>query len=243
MKIEFRITPEEKRIIDKIRSKSAFLSKFGDVIQGITPYDSYQGQSKEIIESRAYHFDFKKDSSCGKWLEGKNLNRYTITWDNKWLSYGDWLAAPREKRFFEGRRILFREVPGKGRRIQASIADEEYYYGHSISPFKPFDQHLQDLEYILGVVNSKLISWYGNLTLSNFGKEVFPKLNPNDIKELPIPSDFGEYQVISTIVKKIILSKDKDSKIDTSELENEIEVNLYKIYNISEDEIKLIEKK
>lgn len=243
LKIEFRITPEEKRIIDKIRSKSAFLSKFGDVIQGITPYDSYQGQSKEIIESRAYHFDFKKDSSCGKWLEGKNLNRYTITWDNKWLSYGDWLAAPREKRFFEGRRILFREVPGKGRRIQASIADEEYYYGHSISPFKPFDQHLQDLEYILGVVNSKLISWYGNLTLSNFGKEVFPKLNPNDIKELPIPSDFGEYQVISTIVKKIILGKDKDSKIDTSELENEIEVNLYKIYNISEDEIKLIEQK
>lgn len=243
LKIEFRITPEEKRIIDKIRSKSAFLSKFGDVIQGITPYDSYQGQSKEIIESRAYHFDFKKDSTCGKWLEGKNLNRYTITWDNKWLSYGDWLAAPREKRFFEGRRILFREVPGKGRRIQASIADEEYYYGHSISPFKPFDQHLQDLEYILGVVNSKLISWYGNLTLSNFGKEVFPKLNPNDIKELPIPSDFGEYQVISTIVKKIILDKDKDSKIDTSELENEIEVNLYKIYNISEDEIKLIEQK
>ena len=241
LKIEFKMTPAEKGIIDKIRSKSVFLSNFGDVIQGITPYDSYQGQSKEIINSRAYHSDIKRDNTCGKWLEGKNLNRYIITWDSKWLSYGDWLAAPREKRFFEGRRILFREVPGKGRRIQASIVDEEYYYGHSISPFKPFEQHLEHLEYILGVVNSKLISWYGNLTLSNFGKEVFPKLNPNDIKELPIPSDFGRHEAVSSIVRKIILAKDKDRNIDTSEFEIEIDKLIYKIFGLIEDEIKIIE--
>jgi hypothetical protein len=240
-KIEFKVSPEEKRLLKKIKSKSAFLSKFGDVIQGITPYDSYQGQSKEIIESKAYHFSFKKDKTCGKWLDGKNLNRYLITWDNKWLSYGNWLAAPREKRFFEGRRILFREVPGKGKRIQAAIAEEEYYYGHSISPFKPFDQHSKDLEYILGVVNSKLISWYGNLTLSNFGKEVFPKLNPNDIKELPIPSDFGRHEDISNIVKEIVLRKNENG--DVSILEDKIDKMIYTSYELTDEEINLIEQK
>lgn len=240
LKIEFRMSPDEKRIIDKIRSKSAFLSKFGEVIQGITPYDSYQGQSREIIESRAYHFDFKKDKTCGKWLEGKNLNRYAITWDNKWLCYGEWLAAPREKRFFEERRILFREVPGKGKRIQANIVDEEYYYGHSISPFKPFDQHVKDLEYILGIVNSKLISWYGNFTLSNFGKEVFPKLNPNDIKELPIPSGFGKYSEISEVVKRILLAKENDINTDTKEFEDKIDNLVIELYGLTPDEIKLI---
>lgn len=49
------------------------------------------------------------------------------------------------------------------------------------------------LKKILCIVDSKLMSWYGNLKLPNFGKEVFPKLNPQDIKLLPI-----HYNIIST---------------------------------------------
>jgi Eco57I restriction endonuclease. len=242
LRIEYRMTPEEKKIVDKIRLKSVALSTFGEVIQGITPYDSYRGQSKEIIESRAYHFDFKRDETCGPWLEGKNLSRYLITWGSMWLSYGDWLAAPREKRFFEGPRILFREVPGKGRRIQAALTDDEYYYGHSISPFKAFENYEVDLEYFLGVVNSKLISWYGHFTLPNFGKDIFPKLNPNDIKELPIPARLEHREEISKLVRRIMLTKGQNASADTSEIENEIDLLLYKIYGLSNSEIELIEQ-
>lgn len=78
-------------------------------------------------------------------------------------------------------------MPGKGRRIQAALAEEVAYYGHSITPFILESSHeLKVLKVILAIVNSKLISWYGNLKLPNFGKEVFPKLNPQDIKLLPI---------------------------------------------------------
>ena len=35
-------------------------------------------------------------------------------------------------------------------------------------------------------MNSKILSWYGQFKLPNFGKETFPKLNPQDIKNLPI---------------------------------------------------------
>lgn len=240
LKIEFKVNFVEKAIINKIKSNSSFLSMFGDVIQGITPYDSYSGQSQEIIKNKAYHFNYKKDKTCGKWLEGKDLNRYVITWDNKWLSYGEWLAAPREKKFFIGQRILFREVPGKGRRIQASLTNDEYYYGHSISPFKPHKEFENDLDFILGVVNSKLISWYGNLTLSNFGKDVFPKLNPNDIKELPIPkADKNTKSKIETFVKKILYLR-RESK-DTSKEEEQIDEFVYKLYDLTEEEIKIIE--
>ena len=38
----------------------------------------------------------------------------------------------------------------------------------------------------MGIANSKLISFYGNIKLPNFGKQIFPKLNPQDIKLLPI---------------------------------------------------------
>jgi adenine-specific DNA-methyltransferase len=40
-KIEYRISPEIKKVVDKIKLKSVNLSEFGEVIQGITPYDSY----------------------------------------------------------------------------------------------------------------------------------------------------------------------------------------------------------
>lgn len=242
LKIEFKMSAVEKSIVDKIRNNSTLLLNFGDVIQGITPYDSYRGQSKEIIKNRAYHFDFKKDDTCGKWLDGKNLNRYIITWNDQWLSYGNWLAAPREKKFFEGKRILFREVPGKGRRIQANIIEEEFYYGHSISPFKPFDEYNDDLEFILGVVNSKLVSWYGNLVLPNFGKEVFPKLNPNDIKGLPIPNADKKTKLsLSKLVDKILEAKEQGSTSDTTELENQIDQLVYPLYDLTEEEIKIID--
>jgi len=239
LKIEYRLTPEIKSIIEKIKDESINLSTLGDVIQGITPYDSYRGHTPEIIQDRAFHFDYKKDDTCGKWLDGRNLNRYSVGWDGAWLSYGNWLAAPREKRFFEGKRILFREVPGKGKKIQASIVEEEYFYGHSISPFKPNINHVDDLEYILGIVNSELISWYGKFTLSNFGKEIFPKLNPNDIKELPIPKDFDKYieisQRVSLILKNTIIS------VDTTALESEIDRLVYQLYGLTDEEIKIVE--
>jgi hypothetical protein len=70
---------------------------------------------------------------------------------------------------------------------------------------------LHDYEYITFVLPlilspwaiCKLISWYENLTLPNFGKDVFPKLNPNDIKELPIPkTDKKAKDKIENLVKK-----------------------------------------
>jgi len=241
LKIDYKVSPITKNIIQKIKAKSVYLSEFGSIIQGITPYDSYKGHSKEIIKNRAFHFTYKKDDTCGKWLDGKNLNRYSITWDGNWLSYGSWLAAPRERKYFEGKRILFREVPGKGKKIQASIIEDEYFYGHSISPFKPNDNQINNLEYFLGIVNSNLISWFGNLTLSNFGKEVFPKLNPNDIKELPIPKNLEFQKEISKNVSMIIKLKSQNAKVDTSDLEIEIDQMIYKLYGLSNEEIAIVE--
>jgi hypothetical protein len=237
LRIEYRTSPEVKAIIDKIKSQSNLLSEYGEVIQGITPYDSYQGQSAEIIKNRAFHFDSKKDDTCGRWLEGKDVNRYSVSWKNGWLSYGDWLAAPREKRFFEGERILFREVPGKGKRIQAACTNELFYYGHSISPFKPNDKHKKNTKYFLGIVNSKLISWYANHSLSNFGKDIFPKLNPNDIKELPIPKEFARQNEITDLVNQIL----KPAGQTETEIDQKLDRLVYQLYGLTNDEIKLIE--
>lgn len=183
--LAYEISDDVNLIIENIIRDTSFLGKLGDCIQGLTAYDSYRGQSQEIIKSRAYHFKEKIDGSCGKWLDGKHLNRYCLTEGDEWLRYGDWLAAPREPRFFETPRILFREIPGQNKRIQAVYTDEKSYYGHSITPFLLNDNNY-NIFYVLSIVNSKLISWYASQKCSNFSKKTFPKLNPKDIKEFPI---------------------------------------------------------
>lgn len=211
MAIEYRISSRHKNIIATIETTSKRLHEFGEVIQGITPYDKYKGQDPDLIKRRGYHFDYKKDETCGHWLNGEDINRYSMSWSGEWLSYGSWLGAPREKRFFEGNRILFREIPGKSRRIQAAITNEISYYGHSITPFILFDRNdMESLKAILCVVNSSLISWYGNLKLPNFGKEVFPKLNPQDIKLLPIHEKLFDRKNVFVDKANLIISKNDE---------------------------------
>lgn len=184
---DYEVNPFSELIINKIEKASTALGNLGSAIQGLTPYDSYKGQSKEIIKSRAYHHTTKIDETCGIWLEGKNVSRYYFTEGEEWLQYGDWLASPRDPKYFVGPRLLFREVPGQNKRIQCAYVEDRFYYGHSITPFILSEEYKKQMIFrILALANSSLMSWYASLKVSNFAKKTFPKLNPKDIKSLPV---------------------------------------------------------
>jgi hypothetical protein len=260
--IDYRVKPSEGLLIVKVKTAAKhILSDYGDTIQGITPYDKYRGQSEDLIKRRGYHFQEKKDDTCGKWLFGKDVSRYELGWSGEWLSYGPWLAAPRAPRFFNGYRLLFREVPGAGKRIQATITDETLYHGHSVTPFKPLQDIQVNLKYLLGLANSKLLSWYGGLTLSNFGKDIFPKLNPQDIKALPIRSinfsDPAEVQrhdrMVALVDRMLALHRQLAAARTPAEktmlqrqidaTDRQIDTLVYALYDLTEEEIRVAEGK
>ena len=81
--IEHRINRDLGAIIRKIEKNSFRLKEIGDSIQGITPYDKYRGHDSELIKRRGYHFSFKKDDTCGKWLNGQDINRYSSKWSGE----------------------------------------------------------------------------------------------------------------------------------------------------------------
>lgn len=260
LQIDYRIAPEAKELIRKIDNLSTPLDNFGNVIQGLTPYDQYQGQEPELIKRRGYHFDYKKDDTCGKWLRGKHISRYLRTWDGEWLSYGPWLAAPRDESFFQGPRLLFREIPGKNKRIQATYVEETLYYGHSITPFKLHDTVQSSIQYILAIANSNLISWYGKLILPNFGKDIFPKLNPSDIKQLPIRTlDFSNFthrsfhdQIVDLVEQLLALHEElliskKPQKTNLEQqisiIDSQIDELIYHLYGLTPAEIAIVEGK
>ena len=260
LSIDYRLKPEVTDLIDKLRMRSVSLSEFGDVIQGITPYDRYRGQDSETIKNRAYHSKNKENETYGKWLFGKDIRRYFQKWSGEWLSYGPWLAAPREERFFIGPRLLFREVPGVGKRIQATFVEERYYHGHSITPFKPDGGNVLSLLYLLGLSNSKLITWYGDLLLPNFGKDTFPKLNPSDIKQLPIhaidfsnPTEKAQHDKLVALVESMLelQKKHHDARMEQDKelygrqikfVDSQIDRLVYDLYGLTEGEIKVVEE-
>ena len=249
--IDYMISPEAKPIIKKIERDSVSLSELGRLVQGITPYDKSVGQSEDTIKNRSYHFDHKKDETCEKWLKGDDLSKYQIVWSGEWLSYGPWLARPREddKFLFSGKRILFRELPGKNKNIQAALVDSKtFFHGHSITPFK-IDESLElDHRYILGLVNSQLLSWYANIKFPNFGKNIFPKLNPQDIRAIPIKEldlsfkgNHEIYKKLINIVDKILDLYTKGEYKKATIFENKLDEIVFQIYDLTEKEINLIQ--
>lgn len=262
LSINYRLRPSESRLIQKIKEVAPVeLSEFGDSIQGITAYDKYQGQSSDIIKKRAYHHKKQKNKNCGKWLEGKDVSRYLLGWSGEWLEYGDWLAAPRDPKYFSGPRLLFREVPGPDKRIQATLAVDRLYHGHSITPFKLNDHSQYNILYLLALVNSMLISWYGGLILPNFGKNIFPKLNPQDIKHLPVHAinfedarDKSRHDAIIKLVELMLDAKQRLAAAKTdgesnrlellcTSLDRQIDEAVYQLYGLTEEEIKIVEGK
>jgi hypothetical protein len=258
--IDYRLDDASRVLIGKTSSVQILpLSSFGDTIQGITAYDKYQGQSADLIKRRGYHFDSKHDETCGRWLEGRDIGRFILGWSGEWLSYGPWLAAPRDPRFFTGERLLFREIPGPGKRIQATIAWDVFYHGHSITPCVLKAECRLSPKYVLGLVNSRFLSWVGGLLLSNFGKDVFPKLNPQDIKSLPIRTiDFSDSKSKSahdSMVRMVetLLQLHKDlpkaktdhertafqRQIDATD--KQIDALVYELYGLTEEEIRIVE--
>jgi hypothetical protein len=257
--INYKVPPLAQSMISKIKSTCIGFGEYFDVIQGLTAYDKYKGQSQEIIKTRGFHSLEKRDENHGKWLEGKDVSRYYLGWSGEWLNYGPWLGAPREPKYFAGKRLLVREVPGKGKRVQATIVYENSYYGHSITPCLIKSSNGLTYEYFLGVINSKLVSWYGGLILPNFGKDVFPKLNPQDIRSLPIrpidftnPADVEKHVRMVSLVDKMLTLVPKrraeanpqaatqlDAQISATD--RQIDRLVYELYGLTEEEIALVE--
>ena len=96
---------------------------------GLTPYDKYKGHTPSQIANRVFHADFQKDHTFKKLLAGNDVMRYALRWNGEqWISYGPWLGAPREQRFFTEERILVKQIiDWTTKRIWATITDEELY--------------------------------------------------------------------------------------------------------------------
>lgn len=239
-----RFTEIQENLIEKIAAKGSPLLKEFDVSQGLIPYDKYQGHSPEIIKNRIWHSNFKKDNTYKPELKGEDVKSYIVKWNQKvWISYGKWLAAPREPKFFNGPRILVREIVDKqSGRLNAGYTEEEYYNTPSIINIIQKENSKISLFYILGLLNSKLFAIYNYGTSPKAKKGLFPKILVTDVRTLPIKSGNKEQiNLIETTVKTIIeLMKKEDSKKEIQDNQNKIDQLTFEIYGLTNEDIKTL---
>ncbi|MBN2676333.1 MAG: diaminopimelate epimerase [Alphaproteobacteria bacterium] len=92
-------------------------------------------------------------------------------------------------------------------------------------------------------INSRLYTWYHlKVHPKAKAKTSIPKILVGDIRQLPIPEISKEQQKeFVEIVDQIMEAKKKDPNADTSELENKIDDMVYDLYNLTDEERKIVE--
>ncbi len=144
---------------------------------------------------------------------------------------------------FEKEKIVYGEIVQEPRfYLDNGECELGYFYAEATS-FILTGEHLR---YLLGILHSKLITFafktfYAGGGLGESGyryKKAF-------IERLPIPQITEKNQEladkITALVDKILQAKEKDPKANTQRLEKEIDALVYQLYNLTDEEIKIIE--
>lgn len=241
----FKLKTEIILLIQKL-SKLNKLNEYykKEISQGLIAYDKYKGQEENIIKNRAYHSMTYKEG-YKPFLWGEDCKRYNIKWNGKeYINYCNGIANPREPKFFIGKRLLIREITSP--RIYASILTEEAYNDPALLII--LDSCTYDLTVLLAILNSKLATFYHFNHSPKATKGSFPKILIDDLKQFPLPNIFiktnelsENANLIKTLTETVLYKKAKDINSDTSLEEKQIDELVYKLYNLQDNEIQIIE--
>ena len=223
-------------ILEKIESQSFELKENALVKAGLQAYEVGKGTptcTKEMKDNRIYHSKEKLDDTYFRYLQGVDVCRYKLNWSGEYLKYGNNLAAPRKFKLFSEPRILVRQIPSKPPYcINACFVNETILNDRN-------SMNILDMKkspfFLLGLLNSKLMSFWFIHKFGKMQRGIFPQFKINELEIFPIVNtDVDNEMILENLVQTGIEGKDyMDDKIDEF---------IYKLYNLTEDEIKVIDQ-
>jgi type I restriction-modification system DNA methylase subunit len=240
---------DEAAVLDKVRLISRPLADFARPCSGYNPYEVGTGvapeggpHTEQTVSEKPYHSIRKRSREWKAEIVGRDLTRYHVRiTGERWIKYGPWLAAQRDPENFKGKRILVQEITGgRDKRLVAAFYEGELYHSRDVIPIKLNEK--PNPFYLLGLINSWLLSWYHQKCNPKAQKRLFPKVLVSDLKKLPIcPASEAEQRPIAQLVEQIVVAKQREPDGDTTVLEREIDRLVYELYGLTVDEINLVE--
>lgn len=251
---------DENQILRRIENHTVPLEMCADFCLGLTPYDKYRGHTEEQIKNRVFHATSKKDKTFKPLLAGNEVGRYWTKWnEEQWISYGPWLGAAREQRYFTEKRILVKQIiDWTSKRIWAAIIDKELY--NTQNAFNLLAKQGVSLEFLLGVINSKLMTFYHRKKFLDEFKMRFQKILIKDARRFPIrviaptnKTDQAAHDKLVALVEKMlklhqqlaIAKTPQDTNLvqrQIGAIDQQIDQLVYTLYGLTDEEIAQVEK-
>ncbi len=207
-------------LVKKIDGLSLKLGAICYCVIGAVPHDSKTGQSKDSLIFKCATTD-----TCKPYIEGKELTRYALNWQSRYLAYEPTrMHRAKFPELFESAKLIVRNISGAEGLI-ATFDQKGFYANDTVSlcvkweslegvkadlnvrkPEAPSDAARYDLRYLLGLVNSRMVNRYFWLSLGG-GLHVYPEL----VRNLPIrlinfsdPADKARHDQMVTMVDEML---------------------------------------
>ena len=222
----------DKKLYNKIEKDSIALSSIIEFSRGIKT-----SNDKRFILSENINDD------CKRIFRGKNIKAYSLNWNNEYLWYRPDLmrekvgCVPYTASFFETpEKLISQRVNSSSQLLVAYDNSQNYFLDTTnVSKYSTWDGKTS-LKFLCGLLNSKLINfWYCN-------KYKMPTIGIYELHSIPIKIAKDQQPYID-LVDQILEQKRENPQADTSALEAEIDQMVYALYNLTPEEITLIENK
>lgn len=211
----------DKNLTEKVKKGTVPLSSVSSIMRGFEI-------GRNMVDSVGQY----------KFLTGSDVSKYCYT-KFSYISQSVLNAFSKDVRYFSKERILLRET---GSFLMAVyLGNETVYSNRSLYSILITDRSL-NTKYVLSLLNSSLFQWYYSIMFKG-DTELFPKIRIAQAKQLPILKVSAEkQQPIVELIDKILANKQLSPNADTSALEHQIDEYVYQLYNLSPEEISIIEQ-
>lgn len=229
---------EEYYLVKKIDSS---YPKLFDFFRGHTGIRSKIGQ-KNIVEK------YKKTELYKKGIvSGGQISKYYIEYCDDYINIDKSIlhGGGFDKEIIENKKILLRQTSDK---IVSAIDVNGYYHLNNVHSFAPIN-NVCFIEYIISILNSKLLDFYYKKISLEEGRAM-AQIDIEVIEKVPIPLINRNKQNIFKIVVDKILAvtqtedylQNKEKQNAVKEYEKQIDTMVYKLYELTYDEVLTIDK-
>ncbi len=224
-------SPDDLEVIENIKIGSVDLQNLAKCYKGDINLGYFKSQ---LSDEPASHLLIR-----GEHIQPYFVNLSTSDVDRRWIALETELPGAAKAR------IACQNVANMGlkQRINAGFVPEGVIVADSCNCVEPLDSRVDEY-FLLGLLNSKLMNWYFKKFSTNNHVNVY------ELETLPVrvPST-EQLQRLSNLVRQITgdlgpssLSVGAETSLNNQQVLDEIDAEVYRLYNLAESEIVIVER-
>ena len=244
---------EEIALVERLLEHASPLGELFDVRTGLQAYEEGKGspiQTKNMVKDHVFDRHEWEDNDSFRYLQGRDIHRYSLNWSGSWMQYGPWLSQPRTIDLFTRPRVLIREITSPlPYCLSCVFTGDDYLSNKSIITVLDLADDIDQLKLLEVVLNSRVTSLYYKARAVKSARRVFPKIVIRNLAEFPFPVEFDRKlgssalatseavkQVIIQIAECEVPSQRESLQRELHRLEQRLELEVCRLFRLTPDD-------